>query len=172
MNKILLTGRLTKEPEARTGVSGKNYARLSIAVRRKYKNAEGENETDFFNATAFGSVANYVAQYGVKGVMVAVVGEMQQQNYMDSNGVKKSSYCIMVESLEILEKRDNAEKLQQTAQIPDSSRPTPFRQPQAQMAMPTLQTQTPTPTQPVPDARNQNQTKGFESNDGILPFDF
>lgn len=183
MNKILLTGRLTRDPEAGTGASGKNYARLSIAVRRKYKNAQGENESDFFNATAFGSTANYVTQYGAKGIMVAVVGEMQQQNYTDANGVKKSSYCIMVESIEVLEKREQTEQPQQTAQMPDYSRPAPVPQPApapapmaptTQIAMPMMQTQAPMPqpAQPIPDARNQNQTTGFESNDGLLPFDF
>lgn len=176
MNKIFITGRMTKDAETGTTGSGKNYARTSIAVRRKYKNAQGEYDSDFFNVSAFGTTATYIANYSKKGTLVAIVGEMQQQNYTDANGVKKSSYCIMVESIEVLEKREQTEQPQQIAQMPDYSipAPTPTPAPTAQIAMPMMQTQTPmpAPTPNIPNARNQNQAAGYTTDDGILPFDF
>lgn len=186
MNKIFITGRMTKDAETGTTGSGKNYARTSIAVRRKYKNAQGEYDSDFFNVSAFGATATYISTYGKKGTLVAIVGEMQQQTYTDANGAKKSSYNIMVESAEVLEKREQSEQPQQTAQMPDYSRPAPVPQPapapaptqapapMAQVAMPMMQTQTPMPqpAQPIPDAKNQNQASGFATDDGLLPFDF
>lgn len=183
MNKIFITGRMTKDAETGTTGSGKNYARTSIAVRRKYKNAQGEYDSDFFNVSAFGATATYISSYARKGTLVAICGEMQQQTYIDANGAKKSSYNIMVESAEVLEKREQSEQPHQTAQMPDYSRPAPVPQPApapapmaptTQIAMPMMQTQAPmpAPAQPIPDSRNQNQTTGFESNDGLLPFDF
>lgn len=102
MNKVILIGRLTKDPEIRT--SG-NYtiASFSIAVDRKFKR-EGEAEADFFNCTAFNKTAEFVEKYCKKGTKMVVEGRIQNDNY-EKDGVKHYGVKIMVDSLEFAESK-------------------------------------------------------------------
>jgi single-strand DNA-binding protein len=102
MNRVILIGRLTKDPEIRT--SG-NYtiASFSIAVDRKYKR-EGEAEVDFFNCTAFNKTAELVEKYCKKGTKMVVEGRIQNDNY-EKDGVKHYGVKIMVDSLEFAESK-------------------------------------------------------------------
>lgn len=102
MNRVILIGRLTKDPEIRT--SG-NYtiASFSIAVDRKYKR-EGETEADFFNCTAFNKTAEFVEKYCKKGTKMVVEGRIQNDNY-EKDGVKHYGVKIMVNSLEFAESK-------------------------------------------------------------------
>lgn len=102
MNRVILIGRLTKDPEIRT--SG-NYtiASFSIAVDRKYKR-EGEAEADFFNCTAFNKTAEFVEKYCKKGTKMVVEGRIQNDNY-EKDGVKHYGVKIMVDSLEFAESK-------------------------------------------------------------------
>lgn len=102
MNRVILIGRLTKDPEIRT--SG-NYtiASFSLAVDRKYKR-EGEAEADFFNCTAFNKTAEFVEKYCKKGTKMVVEGRVQNDNY-EKDGVKHYGVKIMVDSLEFAESK-------------------------------------------------------------------
>jgi single-strand DNA-binding protein len=102
MNRVILIGRLTKDPEIRT--SG-NYtiASFGIAVDRKYKR-EGEPEADFFNCTAFNKTAEFVEKYCKKGTKMVVEGRIQNDNY-EKDGVKHYGVKIMVDSLEFAESK-------------------------------------------------------------------
>lgn len=102
MNKVILIGRLTKDPEIRT--SG-NYtiASFSLAVDRKYKR-EGEAEADFFNCTAFNKTAEFAEKYCKKGTKMVVEGRVQNDNY-EKDGVKHYGVKIMVDSLEFAESK-------------------------------------------------------------------
>jgi len=102
MNRVILIGRLTKDPEIRT--SG-NYtiASFSIAVDRKFKR-DGEPEADFFNCTAFNKTAEFVEKYCKKGMKMVVEGRIQNDNY-EKDGVKHYGVKIMVDSLEFAESK-------------------------------------------------------------------
>jgi single-strand DNA-binding protein len=102
MNRVILIGRLTKNPEIRT--SG-NYtiASFSLAVDRKFKR-DGEPEADFFNCTAFNKTAEFVEKYCKKGTKMVVEGRIQNDNY-EKDGVRHYGVKIMVDSLEFAESK-------------------------------------------------------------------
>ena len=102
MNRVILIGRLTKDPEIRT--SG-NYtiASFNIAVDRKFKR-DGEPEADFFNCTAFNKTAEFTEKYCKKGTKMVVEGRIQNDNY-EKDGVKHYGVKIMVDSLEFAESK-------------------------------------------------------------------
>ena len=101
MNIIILTGRLTKQPECKTG-SGKSYAQFSIAVNRSYVGKSGQKETDFINCVAWGTTAENLAKYQEKGSLILVEGELQQNSYKNKNGENITAYQVVVARIEYL----------------------------------------------------------------------
>ena len=102
MNKLILVGRFTKDPEIR--VSGNvTIAKFSLAVDRKYKR-DGEPEADFFNCTAFNKTAELVEKYCKKGTKMVVEGRIQNDNY-EKDGVKHYSVAVIVENIEFAESK-------------------------------------------------------------------
>jgi len=81
MNKIILAGRLTKDPELRTTPNGVSVCSFTVAVNRRFRNADGEYEADFINCVAWRQSAEYLCKYHTKGDMVGVVGSIQTRNY-------------------------------------------------------------------------------------------
>ena len=106
MNKVILMGRLTRDPEVRysQGENSIAIARFSIAVDRRFKR-QGETETDFFNCTAFGKQAEFVEKYLKQGTKMLVTGRIQNDNYTNKEGKKVYSVQIMVEELEFAESK-------------------------------------------------------------------
>ena len=115
MNKIILLGRLTRDPEVRysQGEETKAFARFSLAVNRKFKR-QGEPEADFFNCTAFGRQAEFVEKYLKQGTKILLSGRVQNDNYTNKEGQKVYSVSIMAEEIEFAESKGTAE--QQSAQ--------------------------------------------------------
>lgn len=103
INTIVLTGRLTKDPELKSGQSGKAYARFNLAVNRPMQ----KDETDFINCVAFGKTAELIEEYLRKGRKVGVIGRFQMSKY-EVNGEKRTSYDVIVETLEFLESKNTA----------------------------------------------------------------
>lgn len=95
LNKIIIQGRLTKDVEMRQTSTGTAYCSLSIACSRG-KNKEGVEETDFLNAIAWASRAEFINRYFKKGDMILIEGRMQSRNYEDSNGNKRVAYDISI----------------------------------------------------------------------------
>ena len=87
MNKVVLMGRLTKEPEMRATQSGTGVCSFSLAVNRRFKQ-EGQPDADFINVTAWAKTAEFVSKYFTKGQQVGVIGRMQTRNYDDKDGKK------------------------------------------------------------------------------------
>lgn len=120
MNKVILMGRLTRDPEVRysQGANTTAVARFSLAVDRRFKR-EGEPEADFFNCTSFGKTAESVEKYLKQGTKVAVTGRVENDNYTDKNGNKVYGTRILVEEWEFCESKGNSsangEKPQNTA---------------------------------------------------------
>lgn len=83
MNKVILLGRLTADPELRQTQSGIASCRFNMAVNRKYKNDKGEYEADFITCVAWRQTAEFVSRYFVKGQMIAVEGNLRSGSYQD-----------------------------------------------------------------------------------------
>lgn len=101
MNKVFLIGNLTRDPELSTIPSGVSVCRFSIAVNRRFKNANGEQETDFFNIVVWRQQGENCAQYLRKGSKVSVVGQIQIRNY-ESDGVRRTAVDIVADEVEFL----------------------------------------------------------------------
>ena len=99
MNKIILMGRLTREPEM-FGQKTK-VARFTLAVDRNY----GENETDFFNCVSFGKQAEFVEKYLKKGTKILLTGRLQNNTYEDKQGQKVTATQIISEEVEFCESK-------------------------------------------------------------------
>lgn len=102
MNKVLLTGRLTKDPELRTTGGGLAVASFSLAVNRPFRNREGNYETDFFNVSVFGKSAANVSKYCTKGSQVGVEGRIQNRTYDAQDGTKRYVTDIIADRVEFL----------------------------------------------------------------------
>ena len=109
MNKVILMGRLTRDPEVRYS-QGSNMAiaRFSLAVNRRFPR-EGEPDSDFFNCTAFGKTAEFVEKYFHKGSRMSLVGRVQNDNYTNKNGEKVYSVQIIAEEVEFAERKSTAD---------------------------------------------------------------
>ena len=109
MNKAIMMGRLTRDPEIRysQGQNATAVASFSIAVDRRFKR-DGEPDADFFNCTAFGKQAEFVEKYLKKGVKVVVSGRVQNDNYTNKDGQKVYSTRIMVDEIEFAESKSSS----------------------------------------------------------------
>ena len=107
MNKVILMGRLTRDPEVRYSQGANQIAvgRFSIAVDRRFKR-EGEPEADFFNCTTFGKQAEFVERYLRKGTKIVVVGRIQNDNYTNKEGQTVYSVRVLVEEIEFAESKN------------------------------------------------------------------
>lgn len=101
MNRIFLIGNLTRDPELSETQGGISVCRFSIAVNRR-RTAEGEQQTDFFNVTAWRGLAENVAKFCQKGNKVAVVGNLQIRQYEDRDGQKRTSVDVNADEVEFL----------------------------------------------------------------------
>jgi single-strand DNA-binding protein len=124
MNKVILMGRLTRDPEVRysQGESSLAIARFSLAVDRRFKK-QGEPEADFFNCTAFGKQAEFTEKYLKQGTKMVVIGRVQNDNYTNKDGQKVYSVQIMVDELEFAESKSTGSESGGSYQ--QTSRPAP-----------------------------------------------
>lgn len=97
-NRVILMGRLTRDPELRTTQNGIAMCRFSIAVDRRFSKGE-DKQTDFFDVTAWRQTAEFVSKYFTKGRMIHVEGSIQNNNYTDQNGVKHYATSIMADQV-------------------------------------------------------------------------
>ena len=110
MNKVFLSGNLTRDPEVKYTQTGKAMARMGIAINRRFKNQEtGQYDVDFFNLTAWEKTAEFCGRYLTKGTRVLVEGSMRTYNYTGQDGVKRSGVDIWVDNIEFAGgKRDDS----------------------------------------------------------------
>ncbi len=110
MNKVILMGRLTRDPEVRYSQSANPVAvaRYGIAVRRQFAK-QGEQDVDFFNIVSFGKAGEFAEKYFRKGQMVAVVGRLQVNTWEDQQKVKHTSVDVVAEEQHFAESRSSAE---------------------------------------------------------------
>ncbi|NLZ48727.1 MAG: single-stranded DNA-binding protein [Clostridiales bacterium] len=110
MNRIVLIGRLTKDPEKRVlDDSGKVLARFIIAVEREYKNANGEREADFIPIIVWGKKAEVAAEYLTKGSLISVSGRLCNRIIEDGQGGRKYISEVVADTLQFLDLKKNSE---------------------------------------------------------------
>lgn len=111
MNKVILTGRLTADPELRQTQGGISSCRFTVAVNRRYKKDKGGYDADFINCQAWRQTAEFISKYFAKGQMIAVEGTLRTGNYQDKKYPDVTHYTtdVLVENAEFCgSKSDNA----------------------------------------------------------------
>lgn len=108
MNKVVLMGRLTRDPEVRysSGNSPMAIARYTLAVDRRFKR-EGEQNADFINCLAFGKAAEFAEKYFRQGMRITICGRIQTGSYTNRDGVKVYTTEVVVEEQEFAESKSN-----------------------------------------------------------------
>lgn len=101
-NKIILIGRLTKDPELRSTTSGRSVASFRLAVDRGMTNAQGEKETDFIDVVVWDKQAETVQRYCQKGKLVLVDGRLQMRQYDAQDGTRRTVYEVVAQSVRFL----------------------------------------------------------------------
>ncbi len=102
MNKVILIGNLTRDPEMRTTTGGVPVCSFAIAVNRRFKNAEGQQETDFFNVSAWRQLGELCGRFLQKGRKVCVIGSIQLRNYDAQDGSKRTAVDVVADEVEFL----------------------------------------------------------------------
>lgn len=99
LNKIVLMGRLTRDPELRRTQSGTAVTSFSLAVDRDFKGQNGEKETDFIDIVAWRNTAEFVGKYFTKGRMAVVEGRLQLRDWTDRDGIKRRSAEVIADNV-------------------------------------------------------------------------
>lgn len=105
INKVILMGRLTADPELKTANSGTSVVQFTVAVNRAY--SKDEPKTDFIDCTAFNKKAEFLSKYFRKGSSVIVFGNIQVESFTDKDGNKRKSTRIIVDELQFGESKQN-----------------------------------------------------------------
>ena len=129
MNKVILMGRLTRDPEVRysQGATATAIARFSIAVDRRFKR-DGEPDADFINSVAFGRTGEFIERYGHKGTKFVVEGRIQTGSYTNRDGQKVYTTEVVVEDQEFAESKASSDSYAAShprTSAPEASMPNP-----------------------------------------------
>ncbi|BAE05101.1 single-stranded DNA-binding protein [Staphylococcus haemolyticus] len=116
INRVILVGRLTKDPEFRTTQSGVNVATFTLAVNRTFTNAQGEREADFINIVVFRKQADNVNNYLKKGNLADVDGRIQSRSYENKEGQRVFVTEVVADSVQFLEPKNNNQQNSQPQQ--------------------------------------------------------
>lgn len=125
MNKVILVGRLVKDPEVKTTQSQIAVCSFTIAVDRKFKTANGERQADFISCVAWRQSAELLGKYFHKGSRVGIIGNLQSRSYDDANGKKVYVTEVIVDEIEFVETKKESEGQQSEPQPVHASNPPP-----------------------------------------------
>ena len=110
MNKAILVGNLTRDPERRTTPQGTSVTTFTVAVQKRFKNQQtGAYDSDFINCVAWRSTADFIAQYFQKGSRIGIVGSIQTRSYDDKNGNKRYVTEVVVDEAEFCGSKNNSD---------------------------------------------------------------
>jgi single-strand DNA-binding protein len=125
LNKIMIIGRLGRDPEMRYTPSGKPVTSFTVATSRTWNTSEGERrvETEWFNVVAWGNLAEICKQYLTKGQLVYVEGRLQTRNWDDAEGNKHTSVEIVASEMIMLSERREAEGASETISTEEDEYP-------------------------------------------------
>ena len=108
MNKVILIGNLTEDPEITTTNNGVSVCRFTLAISRRFANAEGERETDFINIVVWRTLADNCHKFLKKGSKTAVVGNLQSRSYDANDGTKRYITEVVAEEVEFISTKSDA----------------------------------------------------------------
>ena len=123
LNRAILMGRLTRDPELRQTPNNVSVTSFTLAVDRNYQSDKNNRQTDFINIVAWRQTAEFVAKYFVKGQLVAVEGSIQTRNYQDKDGNNRTAFEVVADQVYFAEKK-NTSPAQNTGFAPP-----PFEEP-------------------------------------------
>jgi single-strand DNA-binding protein len=158
MNKIILVGRLTKDPELKTtSTTGTSVTNFTVAVNRNYKNKDGKYDADFLPCVAYRATADFVNKFFKKGNLISVEGRVQVRNYDAQDGTKRYVTEVIVENVEFVGgKNENTSGSGNNGYYPDS----PIQEPSQDI--------------PEVDVSNSNPYENYDNgvvlSDNDLPF--
>ena len=116
MNKVIMMGRLTRDPDIRvSNGEGTTVARFTVAVDRRGRKREGQPEADFIGCVAFGRTAEFAEKYLGKGIKILVTGRLQTGSYQNKEGNKVYTTDVVVEDVEFCEKKQDSESVHSAA---------------------------------------------------------
>lgn len=125
INRVVLVGRLTHDPELRTTTTGKNMLDFQIAVTKRMKPTDGSPDADFFRIKCWEKTAEIISSYANKGRLVAVEGRLQSRKYIDQNGVNREVVEVVADNVQLLDRpRDDAGGAPASATAAVSTAPT------------------------------------------------
>lgn len=104
MNRIILIGNLTRDPESSSTQSGVNFTRFTIAVNRPFTDSNGNRPVDYFDILCWRQLADRCGKYLFKGSKVGINGSVQRRQYEDRNGIKRTTFDIVADEVEFLSK--------------------------------------------------------------------
>ena len=113
MNKTILVGNLAKDPERKKTPVGTPVATFTVAVRRSFKNENGNYNADFINCVAWRSTADFIANYFRKGSKIGIVGSLQSRSYDDKNGNKRYVTEVLVDEVEFCGSANGNKKVEE-----------------------------------------------------------
>ena len=126
MNKVVLIGRLTRDPELRYTGSNTPVATFSLAVNRNFANQNGEREADFINIVVWRKQAENVKNFLTQGSQVAVEGRIQTRSYDDQNGQKRYVTEVVADNVEFLGSKASSNNSNNTSGSSKNAEPTPY----------------------------------------------
>ena len=121
MNKVILTGRLTRDPEQRITQSNLEIARFSLAVQGEYVSKTGERAVEFINCVAFNNQANTINRFCKKGSLIGIQGRIKNGSYEAQDGTKRYTTDIVVEQFEFLSSKNSDQNNQVKDYNPEPS---------------------------------------------------
>ena len=128
MNKVILTGNICKDIQVNESGKGNKVVSNTIAVRREFKNSQGEYDCDFINFVAWNGQAEYLSNYAAKGDKIEICGRMQVRSYENKEGINIYITEVVVESLNILVHNPDKEKelVDELQEVKDGNEDLPF----------------------------------------------
>lgn len=109
-NLVVLTGRLTADPELKTTPNGVSVTSFSIAVQRKQKNSNGEYETDFINVVAWRQTAEFITKHFTKGSLIGVEGSIQTRKYKDKDDRMRTAFEVVANNVQFVGAKEKSEE--------------------------------------------------------------
>ena len=131
MNKLVITGRLTRDPEVKAIGENNMVAKFTVAVNRNYKDKDGNRPADFIPCEAFGKTVEFISNYVTKGRLVEVDGEMRVDQYQNEEGENRTFTKCHVNSLNVLDsaKTADGESTATNTEIERPSKPAAAKKP-------------------------------------------
>jgi single-strand DNA-binding protein len=129
LNKVVLAGRLTADPELKQTPSGVSVVRFTLAVNRRFsRNAnggEGEQQTDFITLVAWRQTAEFISKYFRKGSALCVTGSIQTRSWQDQQGQRRYATDVVVDEAMFVDSRNEGTNAQGNSYVPDAYNATP-----------------------------------------------